>query len=98
MMRILAIADDLSGAAEIAGIGRRFGLSTRLSRDRAGHSEPGLTVVDTDSRLLAPEKAGRIVRESVAALDRGAFYLIDKKADSVLRGPRPAAIETLVDV
>ena len=29
MKRVLVIADDLSGAAEIAGIGRRYGLPTR---------------------------------------------------------------------
>ena len=84
MTRILAIADDLSGAAEIAGIGRRFGLTTRLWRDRAGHSEPGLTVVEVMHAIKNGEVRGMYVmgenpamsdpdanhaRESLAALE-----------------------------
>src|SRR5438270_459736 len=54
MTRILVIADDLTGAAEIAGIGLRYGLPTRLVRDHPGRCEHGLTVMDTDSRPMPP--------------------------------------------
>ena len=50
MNSILVIADDLTGAAEIAGIGHYYGLPTRVIRDRPARRESGLTVADTDSR------------------------------------------------
>ena len=50
MTRVLVIADDLSGAAEIAGVGLRYGLPTRLLRERPVECGEGLTVIDSDSR------------------------------------------------
>ena len=49
-MRILVIADDLSGAAELTGIGARHGLAARLERDAPIAVHDGLTVLDTDTR------------------------------------------------
>src|SRR5438067_7650457 len=86
MKRALVIADDLSGAAEIAGIGQRFGLSTRLLLERAIGFDDGLTVIDADSRLLSPEKSGQRVRELIREVDASGFDLIFKKTDSALRG------------
>ncbi len=86
MQRILAIADDLSGATEIAGIGHRFGLSTQILRDRPQHIGTGLTVLDTDSRSLNPHQASETVRRFVEDLDLRQFDLIYKKTDSALRG------------
>lgn len=96
MRRVLAIADDFTGAAEIAGIGRRYGLPTRLLRDRPPSVEDGLTVIDTDSRLLPPADAAAKVRAFVAGLGGENFDLIYKKTDSVLRGPILAELEALL--
>ena len=87
MRKALVIADDLSGAAEIAGIGRRYGLPTKLARERPKFFPPGLTVIDTDSRSLPPEEAAAAAARAVAGIDPTSFDLIFKKTDSVLRGP-----------
>lgn len=83
---ILVIADDLTGAAEIAGIGLESGLSTRLVRDRGFVADPGLTVLDTDSRLASPPGAIQILERLLTGVKRDAYDLIYKKVDSVLRG------------
>ena len=76
MRKALVIADDLSGAAEIAGIGHRYGLPTRLVRERPTSFAPGLTVIDSDSRSLAPADAARRVSECVPGVDPASFDLI----------------------
>ena len=100
MPRLLAIADDLSGAAEIAGIGHRFGLPTKIVRDclpdRSDGS--GLTVLDTDSRSLDAEGAARAVREALAWWEPAQYELTYKKVDSVLRGQIRAELSALARV
>jgi len=97
MKRVLVIADDLSGAAEIAGIGQRYGLSTRIRRERTRQAAAELTVVDTDSRSLDPQSAGMTAEKKVRDLRRQDFELIFKKTDSALRGPIAAEVEALRD-
>jgi uncharacterized protein YgbK (DUF1537 family) len=96
-MRILAIADDLSGAAEITGIGARYGLAARLERDAPAVAHPGLTVLDTDTRLLPQDEAAQRVQRAVRLLRGEDFDLIYKKTDSALRGPLLAEIDALMD-
>src|SRR5687768_7538591 len=97
MNRVLVIADDLTGAAEIAGVGHRYGLPTRLLRRRrpVEGCEPGLTVLDTDSRLLPPADAARVVGDVVSAVRGHDIDLVYKKVDSVLRGPVRAEVDAL---
>lgn len=83
---ILVIADDLTGAAEVAGIGLEAGLPTRLVRDRGFVADPGLTVLDTDSRLASPPGAIQILERLLSGVKRDSYDLIYKKIDSVLRG------------
>jgi uncharacterized protein YgbK (DUF1537 family) len=96
MGNILVIADDLSGAAEIAGIGWRYHLPTRLLREPVARSFDGLTVIDTDSRLLPSEQAEQRVFSFVEHVRSERFDLVYKKTDSVLRGPVRDEIETLL--
>ena len=97
MPRILVIADDLSGAAEITGIGARHGLAARLERDAPLAVHEGLTVIDTDTRLLPQDEAAERLRRFVRHLKAGDFDLIYKKTDSALRGPLLAEIEALME-
>jgi uncharacterized protein YgbK (DUF1537 family) len=93
-MKLCVIADDLTGAAEIAGLGLRYGLAARLVREPFvpdGCGE-GLTVLDTDSRALTPEAAAARVREACAAACASGFGRIYKKTDSALRGPLLAEV------
>jgi uncharacterized protein YgbK (DUF1537 family) len=105
----LVIADDLSGAAELAGIGLRYGLSVTLLRGEraismAGGGETNLTVIDTDSRSLDHSAATQRLRDIAGPFIKkilqapGARPLIYKKIDSVLRGPIRAEMETLMEL
>jgi uncharacterized protein YgbK (DUF1537 family) len=93
---LIAIADDLTGAAEIAAFGFRHGLDSVVVTDTnttAGGAE--LIVYDTDSRLDEP----RVAAEKLSALGRALASrpreLLYKKTDSVLRGGVRAEVEAL---
>ena len=89
MPRILVIADDFTGAAEIGGIAHLYGLSVRLqtSLSDAGLSEDDVVVLDTNTRSLTPHEASKAIIKILGDLDLSVFNFIYKKVDSVLRGP-----------
>lgn len=97
MQRLLAIADDLTGAAEIAGIGWKFGLRATVLRAEATEAVGGLTVVDSDTRQLSAVDAAEKVGLLAARFRAGHFDLVFKKTDSVLRGSVLAEAEALRD-
>ena len=101
MEKILVIADDFTGASEIAGVGFRLGLPTRLVRDPVEALSPGLTVLDTDTRLLSPQQAAQVMRRFKLRLRRGgespSTHVLFKKTDSVLRGHVLAELEALLE-
>jgi uncharacterized protein YgbK (DUF1537 family) len=85
---IVVIADDLTGAAELAGIGLRYNLDTELfmSSIQTGDVPISLFVVCTDSRSMNKENA-RSVSDRVAKEVRSmAPDRVYKKIDSVFRG------------
>ncbi|MCX4697142.1 4-hydroxythreonine-4-phosphate dehydrogenase PdxA [Streptomyces sp. NBC_01352] len=82
--RVLALADDLSGAAETAvalGVPGRIVLGP-ASLDPHAYGEA--LVVDLDCRSLPAADAARRVREALRAVPSDVLVL--KKADSLLRG------------
>lgn len=96
---LIVLADDLTGAAELAAIahenGRRAMVFTNVPRDPV---DADVLVFSTDTRLLTAAQAARRVKLfSVAAkqmLPAGIF----KKVDSVLRGPVIAEAEACAKV
>jgi uncharacterized protein YgbK (DUF1537 family) len=93
---IVVIADDLSGAAELAGIAFVRGLSAEVQRVLEPSSDARVIAIDTDSRSLPAHEAARKVGEmmrQVAALQPAWIF---KKVDSLLRGPVRAEIEAMV--
>ena len=91
----IVLADDLTGAAEIAAIARQSGRrAIVLTRPPAGPVDADLLVLDTNTRLLPPARTARRVRAWTSLLARniprhaGVFL----KTDSVLRGPVLAQI------
>jgi D-threonate/D-erythronate kinase len=94
---MLIIADDISGAAECAGVGWRRGLDVDLCTDSSTGVLAGFSVIDTDSRLLPDAEAAARVQ---AVMDGSGPKPGDvfKKTDSVLRGPVRAELEVLVRV
>lgn len=95
---IAVIADDMTGAAELAAIGTRYGLRAIIC-DRQVHREPAdLLVVCSDSRSASYEEAMRITREIAEAIRELQPQLLYKKTDSVLRGYVMEEIRILEDV
>jgi uncharacterized protein YgbK (DUF1537 family) len=83
---IAVIADDFTGAAEIAGIGLRYGLTAELTTIATTKTNADLYVVCTDSRSLTIENAEKITTLTLEAILSLKPDLIYKKIDSVLRG------------
>jgi uncharacterized protein YgbK (DUF1537 family) len=83
---ISVIADDFTGAAEMAGIGLRFNLKTELSVAGRVDTKADLLVVSTDSRSMGIEEAGKITADTVTGMQLLKPVLLFKKIDSVLRG------------
>ncbi len=97
MKRVLVIADDLTGAAEIGGIGVQHGLSARIIAGEYRDDEStNLLIIDTNTRHRRPEEAAEVIGSILGRCDRGNFDLIYKKTDSVLRGPVGAEIDAML--
>ncbi|MDP0500817.1 MAG: four-carbon acid sugar kinase family protein [Verrucomicrobiota bacterium JB022] len=88
MSRVIAVADDLTGAAEIAAIGQAHGLRSLVVRGPEPRLDPtaDLVVGDTDTRLDAPDEATRRLGAMLDGLSPHPGALWYKKTDSVLRG------------
>ncbi len=101
-VKLLALADDLTGALEIGGIFGGRGVVSLVTTERT-LDPPGLDgcasilTVDTDSRHLPPDvAAGRVAELARCAASRG-IPLIYKKTDSTLRGNIGAELRALMD-
>ena len=91
MLKLLIIADDLTGALDTGVQLARRGVDTQVllyeGRGTVRNAvTAGTLVVDTESRHLPPARAGEITAELVQeALESGAEFIY-KKTDSALRG------------
>jgi len=90
------IADDLTGAAELAAVGLRYGLRTEILVKGAPSGEADLVCVDTDSRSCVAEEAGRRAASAAKLLRTAKARWIYKKVDSVLRGQVTAEVESVM--
>lgn len=84
---IAVIADDLSGAAELAGLALRHGLRAEVQTAFSAATDADVVCVDTDTRLLPAAEAARIAEAVARAALAARPAWIFKKCDSVLRGP-----------
>ena len=94
----LVIADDLSGAAEMAGIAWQSGLNVKIisGNGRYDREEEDVLVINTESRNMPEIEAANTVMnvlKSFGDLDGADLF---KKTDSLLRGPVKAEILTLL--
>lgn len=83
---IAIIADDFTGAGELAGISLRYGLKVELCVDQVEYKDADVLVVCTDSRSLNSNEAIAVTGEIVKQVLELEPSLIYKKIDSVLRG------------
>ncbi len=93
---IIVIADDITGAAEIAGVALRYGLNTTLTIGYADVPKAkDVWVIATDTRSENENKATGTVKQIAEKLPI-AGNIIFKKTDSVLRGHIVAELKTLM--
>jgi uncharacterized protein YgbK (DUF1537 family) len=90
------VADDLTGAAELAAVGARYGLRAEVlvkaSPADSVAPEADLVCYDTDSRFCSPEEAARRSSAAAAWLWQAGAKWVYKKVDSVLRGQVTAEV------
>jgi uncharacterized protein YgbK (DUF1537 family) len=97
MPRILVIADDFTGAAEIGGIATAFGLSAHIACGHLPRTSSDALIVDTDTRHLPSGEAVGRLRSLLKSVQPGDFDFIYKKTDSVLRGCVAPELKAVVD-
>lgn len=85
---LIVLADDLTGAAEVAAIAHEAGLvAVVITRIPRAPVDADVLVLDTDTRLATPSRAARRVRTCATCLRALPHAGVFKKTDSVLRGP-----------
>jgi uncharacterized protein YgbK (DUF1537 family) len=96
-MKILIIADDLSGAADcaigFAGAGHRTVVTLEAAHTQA-HEDADTIAVDTDTRRLTPDEASARTAAAYAEMSMSGQRLY-KKIDSTLRGNWAAEVAGL---
>ena len=99
MAGMIVIADDITGAAEIAGIAHSLGQPVRLSCScdnwRCHEATSGTTVIATDTRSMTESQAVAEtlrIADTIMPLTAAVF----KKTDSALRGHVVAELEALM--
>lgn len=95
---VVIIADDLSGAAELAGVARGAGLRAEVQTRFDPATPADVVAVDTDSRTMAEGDAVARVREVTERVMAARPDWIYKKTDSVLRGHVAAECRTVAEV
>jgi uncharacterized protein YgbK (DUF1537 family) len=83
---IVVIADDFTGAAELAGISLRFGLTVSVCLHDEISTDADVLIISTDSRSLKKKEALKVTAGAVRRVVLLEPDLIYKKIDSVLRG------------
>jgi hypothetical protein len=93
---IAVLADDFSGAAELAGVAAARGYTAEVQTG----FEPGTTAeviaIDTDTRRTTESEAARIVGAVTRRIVAAGPSWIYKKTDSVLRGHVRSEIEAVL--
>lgn len=94
---IAILADDFSGAAELAGIAASRGFTAEVQTVFDPTSSADVIAVDTDTRLKNEAEAARIVGEVTRHILASHPAWLYKKTDSVMRGHVRAEIEAILD-
>jgi uncharacterized protein YgbK (DUF1537 family) len=102
-MIVAVIADDITGAAEMAGIGFRHGFKTSLmtmtgQEETLALPDCELLVCATDTRSQTEQEAVRITRQVTTRLVEAGVRYFFKKVDSALRGHVEAELQAMLEV
>jgi len=91
------LADDLTGAAELAGITLKFGLTSEIKNEFSGPLQSDVLVVNTKSRIVDEITAAKINKNACHYMLPLNPDWIFKKTDSVLRGHVRIEIQAILD-
>lgn len=94
---IAVIADDLTGAAEIAGIGLRYNLLVEISSDVNASSDAEILIIATDTRSKRQDEAVSEMAQISREIKKLNPEILFKKVDSVLRGHIIAEIKAQIE-
>lgn len=94
---IVVIADDFTGAAEIAGLGMRYGLSVIIESEVVTDSEADLLIIATDTRSMNESDAYNEMYKIKMKLENLDYEWLYKKTDSVFRGHILSELSALLD-
>ncbi|MHC4214391.1 MAG: four-carbon acid sugar kinase family protein [Planctomycetota bacterium] len=94
---IVVIADDFTGAAELAAIAMCHGLKTEIQTELDTNTNAELLVIDTDTRSMQPQQALEKISQTLDKLRSVRPQWFYKKTDSVMRGPVLAELEALLE-
>ncbi len=83
---LIVLADDLTGAAEIAGIALQKGYDVSVCTNVPKVLQTAVTVIATNTRSLSAQEANRRIATIAQALKPFYPFHFFKKIDSVLRG------------
>lgn len=94
---VAVIADDITGAAEMAGIAHRLGLRVKLTMHPRDAEGCDVLVIATDTRSMTEEEAVSEAASVTAAIEGMAGVdALFKKTDSALRGHVVAELEAML--
>lgn len=95
---IIVLADDLTGASEIAAVAHQAGLRAQIVTRPPQHVvDTDVIVCDTNTRLASRAQAAHRVRLYISYLQKIPHAGFFKKVDSVLRGKVLAELDACAD-
>jgi len=95
---VIVIADDITGAAEIAGVCLRYGLTVSFGIDTIPKDEADVRIIATDSRSASESEAYLIHSNLAKVIYSQLPTLVFKKCDSVLRGYILTELSAMLEV
>ena len=94
---ITVIADDLTGAAEIAGICLRYDIDVSFGINAIPEKESTINIIATDTRSMTEDEAYEIHFHLAEEIISKTKNIIFKKCDSVMRGHVLSELIALLD-
>ncbi|MEI8087227.1 MAG: four-carbon acid sugar kinase family protein [Paludibacter sp.] len=95
---VIVIADDLTGAAEIAGVCLRYGLKVAFGIDSVPNTTTDVRIIATDSRSATELEAFDLHKKLAIEIYTCPDSFVFKKCDSVLRGFILTELSALMEV
>ncbi|MDH7599707.1 MAG: four-carbon acid sugar kinase family protein [Sedimentisphaerales bacterium] len=94
---MLVVADDLTGAAEVAAIAWQHGLDMEVCTSVEPTGQAQMLVIDTNTRNLTSEQASLAMKILIDSIGSTPGKWLFKKTDSLLRGNIVAEISVILD-